>query len=705
MAGVLLGSVGFWIIIGIHVTFLVFAQEGDQFVLYDFRKANLELDGMANTHDGPLHLTDGTNKSTGHAFHNSPIKFTKSSLGSFSFSTEFVFAIFPLQTIANGHGMAFVVSPTKYLSSNGTANSNLGIFNRTNDNQATNHILAVELDTHESSESLDKGGNHVGIDVYSIVSVDSAEARYFNKAEGKNTSLLLASGKSILIWIDYDAIEQLLNVTLAPVPTPKPVSPLFSKSIKPSVPLLSWSINLSEVFNETMYVGFSGSTGTITSDQYIFGWSFKKGGEAESLDISMISDPPPSSPPPTSPPQSSLPSPSHPPSSTPPTSPGGKNYPFGAVIGTSIATVAFILIVLGGIVYLYKKKKYAEVLEQWEKEYNPQRYSFRNLYKATKGFRENHLLGAGGFGKVYKGILPNGTQIAVKRVYHDAEQGMKQYVAEIASMGRLRHKNLVQLLGYCRRKGELLLVYDYMPNGSLDDYLFNRNKLKDLTWSQRVNIIKGVASALLYLHEEWEQVVLHRDIKASNILLDADLNGKLGDFGLARFHDRGVNLEATRVVGTIGYMAPELTAMGVTTTWTDVYAFGAFILEVVCGRRPVDPDAPREHVILVKWVASCGRRDALTDTVDSKLIDFKVGEAKQLLKLGMLCSQSNPENRPSMRQILQYLEGNVSVPAISFDNVAIGIPNISHETVTQMTTTSSSANFSFEDVTILYGGR
>ncbi|XP_020890327.1 probable L-type lectin-domain containing receptor kinase II.1 [Arabidopsis lyrata subsp. lyrata] len=699
MAGVL-GSVGFWMIIGIHVTFLVFAQEGDQFLYYNFKNANLKLDGMANTNDGPLHLTNNTNTSTGHAFYNIPIKFPASSLSSFSFSTEFVFAIFPLQTYAYGHGMAFVVSPTKDLGSNGTENSYLGLFNKTNDNNTTNHIFAVELDTHKSPEQSDKSDNQVGIDIYTTDSFKSAEASYFNATEGKNESLLLASGKSILIWIDYDGIEQLLNVTLAPVPTSKPVSPLFSSSIKPRVPLLSTSINLSEIFNETMYVGFSGSTGTIKSNQYILGWSFKKGGEPKSLDISRISDPPPpSSPPPTSPPQSSPPPPSPPPSSL-------SRLPL-VILGTIIIipTIVFFLIILGGILYLYKKKKYAEVLEQWEKEYSPQRYSFRNLYKATKGFRENQLLGAGGFGKVYKGILPSGTQIAVKKVYHDAEQGMKQYVAEIASMGRLRHKNLVQLLGYCRRKGELLLVYDYMPNGSLDDYLFNKNKLKDLTWSQRVNIIKGVASALLYLHEEWEQVVLHRDIKASNILLDADLNGKLGDFGLARFHDRGVNLEATRVVGTIGYMAPELTAMGVTTTWTDVYAFGAFILEVVCGRRPVDPDAPREQMILVKWVASCGRRDALTDTVDSKLIGYEVGEVKLLLKLGMLCSQSNPENRPSMRQILQYLEGNVSVPAISFDTVALGIPNISHETVTQMTTTSSSANFSFEDVTVLFGGR
>ncbi|XP_010454619.1 PREDICTED: putative L-type lectin-domain containing receptor kinase II.2 [Camelina sativa] len=691
-------STGFWIIICIHVMTLVLAQEGDQFLHYDFRKADLHCDGMANTDEGPLHLTNNTDTSTGHAFHKVPMKFTTSSSSSFSFSTEFVFAIFPLQIPPPyGQGMAFVVSPFMDLGSSGAATSYLGIFNRLNDNKTENHILAVELDTNKSPEADDKNNNHVGIDINSIVSVDTANASYFDDTERQNKSLLLGSGERILIWIDYDGIEQLLNVTLAPVPKTH-VSPLFSSSIKPSVPLLSRSINLSDIFNETMFVGFSGSTGSVKSDQYILGWSFKKGGKAESLDISQLSNPP--SPPP-SPPPSSPPPPSPPPILSPHS--GAKNsLPW--ILGATIPTVLF-LIILGGLVYYYKKKKYAEVLEQWEKEFSPQRYSFRNLYKATKGFRENRLLGAGGFGKVYKGELPTGTQIAVKRVYHDAEQGMKQYVAEIASMGRLRHKNLVQLLGYCRRKGELLLVYDYMPNGSLDDYLFNKNKLKDLTWSQRLNIIKGVASALLYLHEEWEQVVLHRDIKASNILLDADLNGRLGDFGLARFHDRGENLEATRVVGTIGYMAPELTAMGVATTKTDVYAFGSFILEVVCGRRPVDPDRPPAEMILLKWVATCGKRDTLMDVVDSKLLDFKAEEAKLLLNLGMLCAQSSPENRPSMRHIIQYLEGNVAIPSISFDTAGFGMPNISSETITQMTATSSSANFSFEDVTILFGGR
>ncbi|XP_013619185.1 PREDICTED: putative L-type lectin-domain containing receptor kinase II.2 [Brassica oleracea var. oleracea] len=699
MAGVV-GSHGvredhLWMIISVHAMLLVLAQEGYHFLEYDFREANLYLDGMANTNGGPLHLTNDTKASTGHAMLKTPMNFTASSPSSFSFSTQFVFVIFPLaKPPAYGQGMAFVVAPKidLMISANGTATSGLGLFNSANNNKTETRILAIELDTNESSEPLDQSDNHVGIDVNSIFSVQYANASYFDATEGKNKTLLLASEKPILIWIDYDGTEKLLNVTLAPVPTPKPVSPLLSSSIKPSVPLLSRPINLSEIFNETMFVGFSGSTGTVKSDQYILAWSFKKGGKSENIDLSKVMDPPtrpppPSAPPPPSPPESEF--------------KGSKTL----ILVATIPSIA-ILLMLGGILYLYQRRKYAEVLEQWEQEYIPQRYSFKNLYKATKGFKESQLIGAEGFGKVYKGELLSGTQIAVKRVSHDAEQGMQQYVAEIASMGRLRHKNLVQLLGYCRRKGELLLVYDYMPNGSLDNYLFNKEKVKDLTWSQRLNIIKGVASALLYLHEEWEQVVLHRDIKSSNILLDAELNGRLGDFGLARFHDRGQNLEATRVVGTIGYMAPELTAMGVATTKTDVYAFGSFILEVVCGRRPVDPERPVEQMILMKWVATCGSRDNLMITVDSKLEgNFKAEEVKMLLKLGMLCSKSNPENRPSMRHIVQYLKGNVPVPSISFDTTGFGMPNISNETVTQMTTTSTSANFSFEDVTILFGGR
>ncbi|XP_010520256.1 PREDICTED: putative L-type lectin-domain containing receptor kinase II.2 [Tarenaya hassleriana] len=668
-----------WIIVSSFFFFFpsVFSQGGDEFVYYDFRKANLSIDGMATIlSSGLLQLTNDSTQSTGHAFHRFPVEFdtsSSSSSESLSFSTEFVFAFVP-EAGNRGQGMAFVVSAsTDFRYANPT--SYLGLFNRSTDNKTENHVLAIELDTNRSPDAEDISDNHVGIDVNSIVSMESANSSYFSNAEGKNISLVLASGKRILIWIEYDGADKLLNVTLAPIPVQESDSPLLSRSIKPSLPLLSRPINLSEIFLEEMYIGFSGSTGTVKSDQYILGWSFKKGGKAESLDMSKI----PNLPPP-------------PPRKRPPT-----------VIVASISAVAFLMIA-AAVLYLYQKRKYAEILEQWEKEYSPQRLSFKTLYKATKGFKESMLLGAGGFGKVYRGELPSGTEIAVKRVSHEAEQGMRQYVSEIVSMGRLRHRNLVQLLGYCRRRGELLLVYDYMPNGSLDDYLFNSEKPKKLNWSQRFRIIKGVASALLYLHEEWEQVVLHRDIKASNILLDSGLNGRLGDFGLARFHDRGTNLQATRVVGTIGYMAPELTEMGLATTWTDVYAFGAFMLEVACGRRPVDPERPPEQMILVKWIASCGRRGHLLDTVDDKLEgDFEVEEVEMVLKMGMLCSQRMPEDRPAMRQILQCLEGNDRVPDISFENAEFGIPSLSNEG--PMITSSSAASFSYDTVTVLFDGR
>ncbi|KAJ6904380.1 hypothetical protein NC652_022394 [Populus alba x Populus x berolinensis] len=178
--------------------------------------------------------------------------------------------------------------------------------------------------------------------------------------------------------------------------------------------------------------------------------------------------------------------------------------------------------------------------------------------------------------KVYRGVLPSSNmQVAIKKVSHDSKQGTKQFVAEIASMGRLRHRNLVQLLGYCRRKGELLLRYQ---------------------------VLRGVASALLYLHEEWEQVVLHRDVKASNILLDDDFNGRLGDFGLAKFFDRGANPQTTCVVGTVGYIAPEVTRTGRATTSSDVFAFGTFMLEMACGRKPLEPEQSAEKMVLVDWV-------------------------------------------------------------------------------------------------------
>ncbi|KAF3443483.1 hypothetical protein FNV43_RR13165 [Rhamnella rubrinervis] len=545
----------------------------------------------------------------GSCFYKIPLSFNSSSSALIpfpSFSTNFAFAMVPEFPYLSGHGMAFTISPSMDFSQ-AVATRYLGLFNFTDIGLPTNHVFAIELDTIENPEFEDIDDNHVGIDVNSLKSVKSAPASYFSGAEGKNISLKLINGEPMQLWIDYNAPQKTLNVTLAPL-----------RSQKPNRPLLSTAIDLSQFLLEKMYVGFASATGSVASNHYVLGWSFNKSGPAQNLEISKLP-----------------PVPSHKKRSQNPTK-----------------------IIM----------KYEEVREEWETEYGPHRFSYKDLYVATKGFKETQLLGAGGFGKVYEGTLPNSDlQIAVKKVSHDSKQGMKEFVAEIASMGRLRHRNLVQLLGYCRRKGELHLVYDYMSNGSLDKFLFSNEK-PNLSWLHRFRVIKGVASALLYLHEEWEQVVLHRDVKASNVLLDADLNGRLGDFGLARLYDHGTNPQTTHVVGTVGYLAPELTRTGKATTKTDVFAFGAFMLEVACGRRPIHLQGQTEELILVDFVLECWKRGAILDASDQNLEGNYLAEEMELvLKLGLLCSHSIPAMRPDMRQVMQYLDGITSLPEIQTD--------------------------------------
>ncbi|CAN1142602.1 L-type lectin-domain containing receptor kinase IV.2 [Linum perenne] len=364
-------------------------------------------------------------------------------------------------------------------------------------------------------------------------------------------------------------------------------------------------------------------------------------------------------------------------------------------------------VVISGIVYFIKRqRKFAEVLEDWEVDYGPHRFKFKDLYVATKGFRAKEELGRGGFGVVFKGVLPKSkTEVAVKRVAHDSRQGMKEFVAEIVSIGRLRHRNVVSLLGYCRRKGELFLVYEYMPNRSLDKYLFDQKK-PGMKWCMRFKVIKGVASGLFYLHEEWEQIVIHRDVKASNVMIDGEWNGRLGDFGLARLYDHGSNPQTTHVAGTVGYLAPELARTGKATTSSDVYAFGAFLLEVTC--------EPTAQVILVDWVFSCLVNDEILAARDPHLDSEFIGEEVELvLKLGLMCSHSDPEFRPNMQQVQQILKGELPLPNMSSMGLSIssvGLSFAGQESHTRpifpyASTIQSSINLSSTEGSLVYGGR
>ncbi|GMI92172.1 L-type lectin receptor kinase IV.2 [Hibiscus trionum] len=659
----------------------VLSQVENQFVFNGFNGTNLHLNGIAEIQpNGLLALTNTSKRQIGRAFFPFPLKFNTSSTNisdSLSFSTNFVFAMVPAEETnpRGGHGIAFTISPTMELP--GAAPTQyLGLFNSSTNGLSSNHVFAVELDAVPTTEFGDISGIHVGIDVNNLRSLESAPPTYFADDEGANKSLDLLTGNPMQLWIEYEEANKLLNVTLAPM-----------RSNKPSRPLLSTSVDLSTVLLDSMYVGFSSSTGELTSSQYILGWSFSKTGKAQSLDYSKL---------PSLPQQSK-----------------SKSNSNIRIIIPLIAAVALLVTIFGGA-YVIRRKKYEEIREEWEKEYGPQRFSFKDLYKATKGFKEKELLGSGGFGRVYRGVLPSSNeQVAVKRISHDSRQGMKEFVSEIVSMGRLRHRNLVQLLGYCRRKGELLLVYDYMPNGSLDKFLFS-NSMPNLSWSQRFRILKGVASALLYLHEEWEQVVIHRDVKASNILLDANFNGRLGDFGLAKLYDHGSNPSTTRVVGTVGYIAPELARTGKATTGTDVFAFGTFMLELACGRHPLEPQLESEQIILADWVCGLWKVGAILDATDPRLEgEYVTDEMELVLKLGVLCTNPIAANRPSTRQMVQHLDGNITLPEMPLDGVRIDMMTVQNETSTDFAASfptsydenSVSANSFSSSISILSSGR
>ncbi|KAK8308107.1 hypothetical protein V6Z11_1Z129500 [Gossypium hirsutum] len=609
---------------------LIGAAEEVGFIYNGFRSANLNLDGIAEiTSNGLLQLTNKTKQQKGHAFHPHLVDFKNSTNGSvFSFSSTFVFAILPEYPTLSGHGVAFVIAPTKGLPTS-LPSQYLGLFNELNNGNDTNHVVAVELDTIRSTEFDDINDNHVGIDINGLTSAKSISAGYYEDGSHDVKNLSLISGKRMQVWVEYHGLEKKMDVTLAPFKVPKP-----------NTPLLSLSRDLSSIVNREMYVGFSSPTGSVLTSHYVLGWSFKVNGQAEELTLSRLPKLPRL---------------------------GPKKKPKVLTTGLPLILVSLALTGVSGAVYwVRRKRKFAEVVEDWELEYGPHRFKFKDLYIATKGFKDKELLGAGGFGRVYRGVLSsNKLEVAVKRVSHESRQGMREFVAEIVSIGRLRHRNLVQLLGYCRRKGELLLVYDYMPNGSLDKYLHDQPKVT-LNWRQRFGVIKGVASGLLYLHGEWEQVVVHRDVKASNVLLDGELNGRLGDFGLARLYDHGTDPQTTHVVGTLGYLAPEHTRTGKANPSTDVFAFGAFLLEVACGRRPIEAQSTTEKAVLVDWVYSCWSKGNIMEAKDPNLgSDYVAEEVELVLKLGLLCSHSEPEVRPTMRQVLQFLEGDVSFPEMS----------------------------------------
>ncbi|CAG7894099.1 unnamed protein product [Brassica rapa] len=593
------------------------------------------LQGIATvTRKGLLKLTSYTERRTGHAFYTKPIRFKDFPNGTVSsFSTTFVFAIHSEIPGFSGHGMAFVVAPNASLP-DATASQYLGLFNILTNGNDTNHVFAVELDTIRDTEFNDTDDNHAGININSLDSEKSSYAGYWNES-GQFKNLTLISRRRMQVWVDYDGHTHQIDVTMAP----------FRKA-KPTKPLVSIVRDLSSVLLQDMFVGFSSSTGSVRSEHYVLGWSFRVKGKAPPLALSKLPKLPRWEP--------------------------KRIYIIYKIWMPSLSIFFIPLLFISMLILLVRfiirrRKKFEEELEDWETRFGKHRLKYKDLYHATKGFKEKDLLGSGGFGSVYRGVMPKtNKEIAVKRVSNKSRQGLKEFVSEVVSIGRMSHRNLVPLMGYCRRRDELLLVYDYMPNGSLDKYLYNNPEVT-LDWRQRIKVINGVASALFYLHEEWEQVVIHRDVKASNVLLDAEHNARLGDFGLARLCSHGSDPQTTRVAGTWGYLSPDHVRTGRATTATDIFAFGVLLLEVACGRRPIQiQNEGGERGLLLDWVFEFWSDGNILDAKDPNLgTECDQREVEMILKLGLLCSHSNPQARPSMRQVLNYLSGDDVLPDLS----------------------------------------
>ncbi|KAL6194000.1 hypothetical protein ACLB2K_035084 [Fragaria x ananassa] len=353
---------------------------------------------------------------------------------------------------------------------------------------------------------------------------------------------------------------------------------------------------------------------------------------------------------------------------------------------------------------------------------NPRIFSFSELYIGSNGFSEEQVLGSGGFGKVYRAVLPSdGTLVAVKCLVERGERFEKTFVAELLAVAHLRHRNLVRLRGWCVHEKQLFLVYDYMPNLSLDRILFRRPEnmgspaAVPLNWERRRNIIGGLAAALYYLHEQLETQIIHRDIKTSNVMLDSHFNARLGDFGLARWLEHEIEYEiktpstqnhqfrlaeTTKIGGTIGYLPPEsFQKRSVATAKSDVFSFGIVVMEVVSGRRAVDLACPDDQIILLDWIRKLSDEGKLLQAGDSRIPDgsYQLVDMEYQLHLALLCTLQNPQLRPNMKWVVEAHSGNIygklpGLPSFQCQPLYISLSSASNSS-TRYTIASTTATF------------
>ncbi|XP_031131584.1 L-type lectin-domain containing receptor kinase IX.1-like [Ipomoea triloba] len=598
------------------------------------KDVSIIVEGNATITNGAIQLTSKSENEASRARYVEFFHLWDKASGNLSdFTTHFTFHIDSNGTSKYGDGMAFFLAnfstPTDI---SPTFGGGLGIMDDFKPSPIP--FVAVVFDTF--ANSMGKSMTNVSININAVLESNKSTAWWNNITQGKDNNASIA----------YNASSKILEVVF---------TGFWGGQYLTSN--LSYMVDLREHLPEFVNIGFSAATGTLTEEHTVSSWRFNSTSPRSVGRLSLF--PPAPSP---------IPRPTQ----------EEKNKKGPLVIGLSIGVPILVAFLALPIIYTCLKKTRGGKgnnhetfpAKDMDTEFQmvstgPKKFSYTELQTATNNFSEEHKLGEGGFGGVYRGFLKSlNLDVAVKRVSSGSKQGFIEYASEVKIIGQLRHRNLVPLHGWCHDKGELLLVYEYMPQGSLYSHLFKKNS--PLNWELRYRIAQGLASALFYLHEEWEQCVLHRDIKSSNVLLDSCFNAKLGDFGLAWLVDHEKTPEKTLVGGTLGYVAPECYFTLKTTKESDVYSFGIVALEIACGQRAIIfLEETEGFKRLVEWVWDLYGMGRLMEAADPKLCgNFDEQEMEQLMMIGLWCAHPDSNYRPKISQALHGLQFQVQVPTL-----------------------------------------
>uniref|UniRef100_A0A0E0DC12 non-specific serine/threonine protein kinase n=1 Tax=Oryza meridionalis TaxID=40149 RepID=A0A0E0DC12_9ORYZ len=640
------------LLVAVPATSLTFSYDADSFVSEDFRQ---EDDAMVTAGRIELLGEEFAARARGRALYKRPVQLWDGTTGEeASFAASFNFTIRSVAGKGNalaGHGITFFLAPFMPDMPQECYEGCLGLFDQSLTRNTASAMgnasgaasfVAVEFDTH--MDGWDPSGRHVGVDVNNV---DSRRGKYVVLPEDS-----LVDAGVMSATVAYDSSATRLDVALA-----------VGGAAATATYNLSAAVHLRSVLPEQVAVGFSAATGDrFASNHTVLSFTF-------SSTLPTRSTSPPS-----------------------PSTSSSKTAHLSAAVAAAGAVLLLLVLAITILIRRANKRRRRddgddssvggfdddEEEEDMESGTGPRRIPYAQLAAATGGFAEIGKLGEGGSGSVYGGhVRELGRDVAIKVFTRGASmEGRKEYRSEVTVISRLRHRNLVQLMGWCHGRRRLLLVYELVRNGSLDGHLYSDKET--LTWPLRYQIINGLASAVLYLHQEWDQCVVHGDIKPSNIMLDESFNAKLGDFGLARLIDHGMSLQTmTAVAGTPGYLDPECVITGKASTESDMYSFGIVLLEVASGRRPMvvapraaaatgggkgdDEDGGGGQVFrLVEWAWELyGRGDdqSLDAVADARLGGaFDRWEMERVVGVGLWCAHPDPKARPAIRKAAEALQ-------------------------------------------------